>query len=74
MKKGANKQPMMSNSHLPLGENVGIKLYVAFELNSSIAETTIYSLLQFISYSQHKRKKNVEISGAKHNFIYWKPR
>ena len=44
----------MSHSHLPLGENVGIKLYVAFELNSSITETTIYNLLQFLSYSQYR--------------------
>lgn len=54
MKGGADEQPLTSHSHLPLGENVGIKLHVAFELNSSIAETTIYNLLQFLSYSQYR--------------------
>ena len=61
----------------PLGENVGIKLYIAFKLNSSIAEATIYNLLQFLSYmySQYRImdlvNRDTEIFSAIHNFIYW---
>lgn len=52
-----------------------VSSYICFELNNSIAETTIYNLLNFLSHSHYWSMDQVnrdrEIFRAIHNFICW---